>query len=94
MRCLKKTKKLLKAVAGAVYKKGYIINFEMCSEVPSIKLSNIVPLGDWYITQGLEWVCHSKMQLEEFRSSFLVFVEESERDLVRFEVDYMPFGKA
>lgn len=54
MRCLKKTKKLLKAVAGAVYKKVYIINFEMCSEVPSIKLSNIVPLGDWYITQGLE----------------------------------------
>ena len=89
-----KTKKLLKAVAGAVYKKVYIVNFEMCSEIPNIKLSDIVPLGDWYITQGLEWVCHSEIRLEEFKTSFLDFVEESERDLVRFEVDHMPFGKA
>jgi hypothetical protein len=35
-----------------------------------------------------------KSYLEEFQNLFLQLVEESERDHVRFEEDFMPFGKA
>ena len=38
---LEKTKSLLKAVSGSLYKKVYIINFERCSQVPWIKKWNL-----------------------------------------------------
>lgn len=91
---LEKTKKIVKSIAGAVYKKVYIINFEKCSQIPAIKKVDLVPLGDWFVSEGLEWICHSDYPLEEFQNLFLQLVEESERDHVRFEEDFMPFGKA
>ena len=90
---LEKTKSLLKAVPDSLYKKVYIINFERCSQVPRIKETDLIPIGDWFVSEGLEWICHSKLTIDSFEYIFLSLVEESDRSLVSFDIDIILYEK-
>ena len=90
---LEKTKSLLKAVPDSLYKKVYIINFERCSQVPRIKETDLIPIGDWFVSEGLEGICHSKLTIYSFEYMFLSLVEESDRSLGSFDVDIIPYEK-
>ena len=90
---LEKTKSLLKAVPDSLYKKVYIINFERCSQVPRIKETDLIPIGDWFVSEGLEGICYSKLTIDSFEYMFLSLVEESDRSLVSFDVDIISYKK-
>lgn len=90
---MKKTKSLLKAVSGSLYKKVYIINFERCSQAPWIKKTELIFIGDWFVSEGLEEICYSKLTIDSFEYMFLSLVEESDRSLVSFDVDIIPYKK-
>lgn len=90
---MKKTKSLLKAVSGSLYKKVYIINFERCSQAPRIKKTELIFIGDWFVSEGLEGICYSKLTIDSFEYMFLSLVEESDRSLVSFDVDIISYKK-
>lgn len=90
---MKKTKSLPKAVSGSLYKKVYIINFERCSQAPWNKKTELIFIGDWFVSEGLEGICYSKLTIDRFEYMFLSLVEESDRNLVSFDIDIIPYEK-
>ena len=82
---------MLKDFIKSVYEKVYIINFEQCSHIPSLTKDQLASLGQWYVSTGKEWFCHSDYELEEFQKIFLSFVNADDNDKISFDSDFMPF---
>ena len=53
----------------------------------------LILIGDWFVSEGLEWICHSKLTIDCFEYMFLSLVEESDRSLVSFDIDIIPYEK-
>lgn len=48
-------------------------------------------LGKWHIATGKEWIYHSKLEIKDFETLFLNLLDDELKEIVQFEVDYMPF---
>ena len=53
----------------------------------------LILIGDWFVSEGLEWICHSKLTIDCFEYMFLSLVEESDRSLVSFDIDIILYEK-
>lgn len=90
---LKESKQRVKNFIKSVYENVYIVNFERCSFVPKIEKSVLSGLGKWHIATGKEWIYHSKLEIKDFETLFLNLLDDELKEIVQFEVDYMPFQK-
>ena len=90
---LEKNKEFTKSSIRFSIWKVYIINFERCSQAPRIKKTELIFIGDWFVSEGLEGICYSKLTIDSFEYMFLSLVEESDRSLVSFDIDIIPYEK-
>ena len=88
---LKESKQRVKNLIKSVYENVFIVNFERCPFVPKIEKSILSGLGKWYIATGKEWIYHSKLEIKDFETLFLNLLDDELKEIVQFEVDYMPF---
>ena len=82
---------MLKDFIKSIYGKVYIINFEHCSQIPSLTKEQLASLGKWYVSTGRQWICHSDYELEEFQKLFLNFFNPDDKDNISFDSNFMPF---
>ncbi|MCC9883451.1 DUF3884 family protein [Streptococcus agalactiae] len=62
--------------------------------MPYIDQDVLKSLGKWYVSTGGEWICHSDLELDEFKILFNNLLEDSLKGNVRYEMDYMPFQQS
>ncbi|MCC9968275.1 DUF3884 family protein [Streptococcus agalactiae] len=62
--------------------------------MPYIDQNVLKSLGKWYVSTGGEWICHSDLEWDDFKTLFNNLLEGSLKGNVRYEMDYMPFQQS
>ncbi|MTB69853.1 DUF3884 family protein [Streptococcus uberis] len=90
----KTLKRVKDGVLTSAYEKVYIVNFEKCPYILYIDQNVLKSLRKWYVSTGGEWICHSDLEWDDFKTLFNNLLEGSLKGNVRYEMDYMPFQQS